>query len=481
MFSSGTQRRLATGGNALLVSGLVVAIVVLLVGFAERNALRFDLSQDGGNTLERNTLVVLEALDEQEHTVVVTAFSAQLRNDDAVQKNRQLQDLLGELDRHSTRLQTEFVDFDADRVTAERMGVRQYGTVVVQGRGDRVDFIERELFKRVRTESGSEFEFLGEALVAKAIQQVLSDEPRVVYLLEGHRELTATSTGPRGLEQWTSLLDAQGLAVRPLNLLRGSDPGGPVVPDDASAVLIVGPRAPMTPHEESALREYIGTGGALGFIADPEGTIPGFIEQLGLLFPDGIVMDTVSYFPYLDRPQLQYRRHTITDELIEAKVDTVVVNSAPVVLAGAAGVVAEPVLVTSRTGWIERGDEREPVFEPGVDGEGPVVVAAALTARAPHPLIAPGRASRVFVMGDVDALTDEQLAENPGNASFALNLVLWLAGDDDKTRLVGRRTVVRQLPLSPEQRTRVRWLVMLFMPLLSLLAGLGVWWARRGR
>jgi len=309
----------------------------------------------------------------------------------------------------------------------------------------------------------------------------LSDQARTVYFLEGHSERRAEDSGPEGLEELAVLLDAQGWVARGLNLLRDQGAAGAQVPDDADAVMIVGPSAPFTPEEEAALREYLGRGGNLGFFVDPDSYVPGFIEDLGILFPEGVVLDKVAVFPFADRPLLRYRKHLITQDVIEAETQTLVAAAAPIVLTGAPGVSADVLLLTSRTGWIERGSERPPSFTSGEDGEGPVNVVAALTVRRPHPTMGPGRTARVLISGDTNLITDELVREAPGNATFALNAVRWLVGDDERMSYVGRPTVVRRLSLSAEQLGVVRLIVMLLLPLLSLLAGIGVWMSRRGR
>ena len=129
----GLSRRLATGSNAMLVTAMVVIIVFMLVGFAEKGRVRWDLSADGGATLERDTELALQLLDAQDATVTITAFTAQARNDEAAVKDQTMRDFLRELDLRSPKLKTQLVDYDRDRITAEKLGIRQYGTVVIEG------------------------------------------------------------------------------------------------------------------------------------------------------------------------------------------------------------------------------------------------------------------------------------------------------------------------------------------------------------
>jgi ABC-type uncharacterized transport system involved in gliding motility auxiliary subunit len=474
------KRRMLTGTNALFVTLLVMGIVAAAVELSARYRYRIDLSEDAMSTLLPQTEAVLDTLDRQDITVRITAFSAQRKGQESFYKDRAVRDLLRELELASPRVETRFVDFDQDRLTAESLGVSRYGTVVVEGRGDRVDIVDRDLFRRRGKDQG--FDFLGEPIVAKALTQVVSDSARRVYFLEGHGEKRLGATGPDGFAGLSTLLQNQGWSVESLNLLRDAETGTPpTVPEEASAVVMVGPTGPLSSQEELALREFVARGGHLGVFVDPGGVVPELVRELGVTVPSGVVFDTVAIFPHEDRPVLGYRPHPITQELADANTTTMVAHAAPLDLASLEGVRADVLMTTSRRGWVERGFERPATYDQGTDGPGPVAVAVAIMAAQPHPAINRGRVARLLVMGDTDVLTDELLGEGPGNATFAVNTMRWLVGDDDRMSLVGRPSQTRRIALSTGQLAAVQWVVLGLMPLLAVLVGAIVWWTRRDR
>jgi hypothetical protein len=472
------KRRLLTGANAAIVSVFVVAIVVVAVDLAGRYRLRWDVSADGLSTLRPETEAVIEAVGRADKAVKITAFSAQQKGDEAWVKDRAVRDLLREIALRTDAIEIQFVDFDADRLTAERLGVSRYGTVVVEGPDDRVDISDRDLFRRNK-EKG--WDFVGEPVVARAVHQVLTSSRRVVYLLQGHGERTVDATGPRGLGAWIGLLENHGFEVSPLDLLRDAEGAAPAIPEDTHAVLIVGATAPLAPVEEEALVEYLGRGGRLGVFIDPGGSFPRALDLFGVRTQAGVVFDTVAVFPHEDRPVLRYGAHPVTEGLVEGNVTTMVAHAAPVDVAAAEGMVVTPLLATSRRGWIERGTERPAVYVEGEDGPGPASVVVALEATPPHPKVNAGRVTRAVVSGDTDLLTEELIGDGPGNSTFAVNVVRWLTGDDDGLWRVGRPPGVRRLALSVGQLRLVQWVVLAGLPLLAVLAGAVVWWGRRGR
>ncbi|HHO50291.1 MAG TPA: hypothetical protein ENK18_05320 [Deltaproteobacteria bacterium] len=475
----GLQRRLATGFNALFVTILVTAIVVVSIGLAGRHRWRLDLSSDAIATLSPDTRAALALLETRDVDLRITAFGAQRRDREAWIRDRTIRDLLRELEHASDRVQTRFVDFDRERLTAESFGVERYGTVVIEGRGDRVDLIEREVFRARGPKGDRELEFLGEAAISAAIRQVLSDRAHTVYLLSGHGEREIYDRGLGELKGLAQLIDDQGWTARTLDLLRdaGSDTP-PTIPEDASAVLLLGPRAPVTPIEEEVLRDYLGRGGSLGVFVDPGGVPPSLLDEVGVHTLDGTVLDVVAYFPHADRPLLSYGPHPITEELAAGNIATVVAHAAPIELEPRSGVRSAELLRTSRRGWIERGDDDPAAYTPGEDLEGPVVVGGALTVAAPHPWITSATA-RLVVVGDVDLISDELLEEAPGNATFVANSLRWLLRADERFSRVGRPARARRLALTEADLQMIQWLVMGGMPLLVLLGGGGVWAWRR--
>ena len=483
------RRRLSYGGNATLVTALVVALVVLVYGVADRHRIRWDLTEEGANALQRDTLHKLRLLDTAGEPVDVTAFTHQAGKKDSYFKNRELKDLIEELQYASQTVHAHWIDFDRERLTAEALGVRDYGTLVVQRGQQRVDLRSRDLFRNRGKGEERELVFLGEAAVNQAFAQLLSDSRRVVYALQGHGEPDPESTDPDGLASLAEALEVEHYFLEPLDLVRDrEDPlKAPTVPDDASVLLLAAPRAALTDPEHDAIMEYLGRGGALMVLTDVGQVRPRVLERLGVRVPDGYVMDQLRIFPYDDRPVPVYRSHPITEDLLDERLVTVLAHVAPLELADPmpAGVKGSALLRTGRQGWIDRGGAIErgaAVYEPALDQEGPVDMALALELAPGQGVVLPGqRPGRALVVGDGDLVRNGLLAEGPGNATFLVNAFRWLAGDDARLSVVGRPTAVRKLALTEQDTAMIRWVVLGLLPLIVAVLGAAVFAARRGR
>lgn len=481
-----TRRRLAHGSNATLMSLIVVAALVVSYLLVDRYRVRIDVSADQSSVLLEDTRNKLRLLDQDAQPVTITAFSAQEGRRDAYFKNRALQDLLDELDHASPAVTARFVDFDRERLSAEALGVTEYGTVVVQRGEQRVDLADRELFRRVGKGADQRLEFLGEAAINRAFSQLMSDTRRVVYALVGHGEPDPESREPDGLSELAKLLDQERYELKRLDLVRDRSEGGvPRVPDDAAAVVVARPRVTIPPLEEDLLLAWFARGGALLFAVEPGVTPPGLLGRFGVAVPEGKVLDKLLVFPYPDRPVPRYKSHPIVKDLSEQSLVTLVSGVAPLqpAVPPVEGIRASGLLETSRDGWIERGgplESGQARFQPEVDQKGPATMALTLEVGAESGLVR-AKMGRVVVLGDTDMLTNGLLAEGPGNASFAVNTFRWLVGDEARMSVVGRPTAVRRLALTEEDRGAIQWVALGLGPLLAVMLGAGVWASRRGR
>jgi hypothetical protein len=483
------RRRLTYGTNASLVTFFGIAILILVYAMSSQSRVRWDLTEEGRNTLSQDMIAKVSLLDTEAEEVRITAFSAQRGKEDAAFKNRAIKDLLRELGTRSEVIDWRLVDFDKDRLTAERLGVTEYGHVVVQRGADRVDIRARDLFRKQGKADARHSVFLGESVFARAFSQLHTPKRRVVYVLSGHGELDPADRGPSGLADLVDALDIERYDVEVLDLISSSaGVEAPRVPDDAAVVLIPAARTELGVHEADALLTYLSGGGGLLVSLEPGSPIPGVLGRIGVSVPSGVVMDRKVVFPFWDRPIPRVRQHETTEGLREGKLTPVLARVAPLISVDPSpdGMRTVPVLSTSRDGWVERGGVLQggsPVYEPDIDGAGPVHMALATEIRPGRGLVRSGkRPARVLTVGDSDFLSNGLLSDGPGNVTFTLDAVHWLAGADLRVASVGaRKRRVRRLAITKEQLGSLRWLSMGFLPLLVGIIGFAVRTNRRGR
>jgi hypothetical protein len=110
-------------------------------------------------------------------------------------------------------------------------------------------------------------------------------------------------------------------------------------------------------------------------------------------------------------------------------------------------------------------------------------MAVAIELRVQSGIVRAGKPpARIVVVGDVDVFTNQMIGDGPGNTTFALDIVHWLAGADRRVSSGGmRRGVVRRLALTKQQTGTLRWVSMGLLPGFTGLIGFFVLFSRRGR
>jgi len=480
---SGRQARLGALaiGSILLVAAIVVAVNYI----ASRQNARWDLTANRVFSLSEQTRKVLESLDAP---VAVKVFA---RSDDF----QRFRDRLTEYDNVSSRLSTEYIDVDQKPALANQYQIQSYGTVVFEHRG------------RTERVVGD-----GEQELTNALIKVVEGAEKKVYFVQGHGEKDPTSADQRaGYNAAKAALESDNFSVELLPLVQQGR-----VPDDATVVVIAGPKTDYLAPELDALGAYLKRGGKVLALIDPPDTadappltdLVAFLRSWGIEAGDDIVVDAsgMGQLAGIQSPVvpavLRYPSHPITDGF---RLMTVypLARSVSAVPGGVDGHVAQSFLETGSQSWAE--SDLKTIFTTGElmepddqDRTGPISIGAAVSAPAadapdaapdaePPPEgaatgddTAPTREpeTRVAAIGDSDFAANSMLGAQ-GNRDLFLNTVNWLAQQENLIAIRPREPDDRRITLTADQQTLLFWLSIVVIPGLLLVAGVHTWWRRR--
>jgi ABC-type uncharacterized transport system involved in gliding motility auxiliary subunit len=385
---------------------------------------RLDLTPEKRFTLSEHAHRVLEGLDRDVHII---AF---LRSDDA--RNSEIEDLLTRMRNISPHVQYSVVDVNRNPAVAREYGVDSYGSLVVESDGRRKDFANPR-----------------EDVLVEAILQVTRPTRKVVYFLSGHGEQDIGSNDRRrGYSSARTALQREFYDVQPLNLL---GEGG--VPDDATVVVIAGPRKDLLTSELVKLGEYVQRGGGLLLMIDPQ-TAPSlvaFLDRYGIKVGDDVVVDPENRLfagDYLTMivPGLS-TQHPVSAGL---KSPPLFSQARSVRFAGTQNPNIRGIdfLLTAKSAWQTTDTE---VLRTGVAsfveqrdqlGPVPVGVSVLVNNRPENGAASPGSpgVTRMIVLGDSD-FANNFFIEYLGDKDLLVNAVNWVAGQEE---LVGSRPQLRQ-------------------------------------
>ncbi len=457
-------------GSTVLSSLFFLGILVFVALIVEMHPWRVDLTETGRHSLSAQTLNILRSLDEP---IEIKAFFQTATPEEA-----QARDLLETYRYHSDRISYRFIDPDRRPEMARRHEIRNYGSLVVEG------------FGRSRAASHAD-----EQSITNALFKLSRDEEKKVYFLAGHGERSAEMGDKEGFFAARSALERENYRVEDLLLMQKR-----AVPHDASLVVIAGPGKSLFPEEIERLGTYVKGGGRLMVLLDPfhDGGLTEFLLSYGIeLREDVIVDESVGLFggSALMPVVLTYGAHPITDNFAfatffpEAR-SVGILDDLP------HGVHVLPLAMTSQDAWGETDMEmlQEGVvsYDPQTDHAGPlnIVVLAEVHATgrgdgaddSHSPDAEPSNGEplmgRVLVAGDGDFASDAYFSLS-GNGDLFLNMVNFLAGEEDLITIERRETQGQPLLLTDAQFQVIVWTVLVFVPLLVLLAGLVMYRVRR--
>jgi ABC-type uncharacterized transport system involved in gliding motility auxiliary subunit len=463
-------RRALFGNYMLLIyTALALAGVLTVINLVifDHNV-RFDLTPTKRFTLSDFDRHVLAGVT---NDVKVMCF---IRTEDPVYL--ELEDILFRVATFNPRVSYQIIDVNRAPGLARQYGVSSYGEVVVESQGRRRDF------DNARPEG-----------LIPAILQVTHNQNKVLYFSAGHGERDLfDSDRSLGYSQLRYLLLQDNYQIKDLALL-----GGAEVPDDASIVLIVGPRKDFSPDELQGLRKYLTNSGKLIVMLDPYNapTLVVFLKQYGIEFLDQVLVDpayrlTAGEIVTTQIP-LRAEDNSISRSLLAPAVFSM---ARGIAVAGQEGSAATDglriqrnsiFLRSSHESWAS-GDSKAVTtgiteFKNGRDIKGPIAEGVEVDlsqASNQHKAIA--QMTRIVALADSDFCSN-QFIEMLGNRDLVLNAVNEVAGDQT---LIASRERVNQSAgaafyVSDQQAKRAFMLGTVAEPAALFMIGLAVFIRRR--
>jgi ABC-type uncharacterized transport system involved in gliding motility auxiliary subunit len=456
------------GAGAGIMIVLALGIVVFANALSMRHSTRWDLTENRRNTLSPQTIQLLRTL---KTPVQAIAF---FRSD--TPGKRTAEDLLNQYTSHSGGNFTwRLEDTDKAPGLAREYGVETYGTVVLKSAGEPPK-IEKVL--------DAEEEKLTNALV-----KITRSGKRIVYVLKGHGEREVGNSDRGGFSQAKEQMEKANYEVKEVVLAREGK-----IADDASLVIVPGPRTDLFPQELDALDAYIARGGKVFFMATPfqaEGLVR-YLQKYGIALDDDVVIELNPVGQLFGVGPLvpiinQYESHAITKDLAGVMTLFPLTRSVEASKTPPKGVTLTPLARTSTQSW---GETDKSVFQRGEakpdpgekTGPLPVAIVATIEAQGPPPKSdgkpdasddkKPAK-SRIVVVGTAD-FASNQFLNAQGNRDFFLNVVSWLAEQEDLISIRARDTRQNPIILTSAQSNLVLWLPLFVLPGAVLLCGIAI-------
>jgi ABC-type uncharacterized transport system involved in gliding motility auxiliary subunit len=451
------------GGNTVLLAIVVIGILAAINVLGARRHERWDLTSNKQFSLSDATAKLLGDLQKP---IQVTAFFS---FDDT--RRGEFGDLLREYQvRANGMLEYEFVDPVEQPARAQQAGIREFGTTVL--------FMD----DRRQQITGTR-----ESDLTTGILRLIQPKAKTAYFTVGHNERRLDGFDVDGYGNIKASMESDNFVVEPLNLLAAN-----AVPEDASVVVIAGPRQKFGESEVQALNEYLDKAGKLMVLVDPKidtGLAPVF-ARWNIEVGQNYVVDTdrnAFYRSPFNPVAARFPVHKITEQIPAVLFPSTVAITTP--RDSGRGVIINPLGQSTDRSWVEADEAalRDPQlirFDEGADTRGPLNVAVAIEVTQEQAPPAGSDAptppkTRVVIFGTSRLVTNEVFQVPVGNRDYFMNAANWLAEAEELIAIRPKPPDDRKMFLTGAQQNIVLYSTTLFLPLIVLGIGATVWWSRR--
>jgi ABC-type uncharacterized transport system involved in gliding motility auxiliary subunit len=473
-----SHRRARYGTLAATSTFVVLGILVAINLIGQRQNRRWDLTAAQQYSLSDQSRNVLAKLDAP---MQVSVFAEESRFPE-------FRDRLREYEYASSQLTTEYVDPDRRPAAAQQAGVQQYGTILVSYKG-----------RSERTTMNTEQD------ITNTIIKVITGQQKKVLFTQGHDERDPTSGDREGYSAVAEKLKLENYTVERFVLAQQG-----AVPEDASAVVVAGPRTDFLAPEIEALEKYLGQAGKLLLLLDPPegaGAAPlpnlvGLARKWGIEVGNDIVVDVSGMGRLFGASEAMpvvasYPSHSITDRFDVMTLFPLTRSVSPV-SGGTDGRVGQSFIETGAASWSETDLEALFASQPAEadettgDKKGPISIAVAVTGsgaaesasteaaaeKTGADPTAPKPQARVIVVGDSDFPANSYLGFQ-GNGDLFMNTIGWLTQQENLIAIRPRDAADRRLSLTATQTYIVSLLALVVVPGVVFGTGVYSWWRRR--
>jgi len=467
------SRRQTRYGTLAGVSVLVVLGILIAINYiGSRQNKRWDLTANKQFSLSDQTKGIVAKLDAPMQMIVFA-------QEPEFQRYR---DKLNEYQYASKQVTTEYVDPDKKPTIAKQNQIQQYGTIVISYKGRT---------ERVTTDNEQD--------VTNAIIKVVSGQQKKIYFTQGHGERDKDGSERDGYNAIAAALGRENYTLEKLVLAQQG-----AVPDDASVVVVAGPKIDFFPNEIDALKKYLDKQGKLLLMIDPPDkpdsppvtNLIALAHDWGVDLGNDIVVDVSGMGRLIGTDAsvpvvASYPSHAVTKNgSFNFLTAYPMARSATPVSGGVNGHTAQAFLETGPRSWAETDTKAllttgQVKFDENKDKKGPVTIGSAVSAAAaapptakPEDASAPKPETRVAVVGDSDFAANGGLGIQ-GNRDLFMNTVGWLSQQENLISIRPKDADDRRVTLTATQQANLNWLSLLVIPGFIFATGVYTWWRRR--
>ena len=483
-------RRVRIGFSVLAQVVLVLFLVAMVNGIAFKHYTRWDFSRDQKYALSDKTKRFLNTLKSKMRITIFFPPSTPITTD--------VQNLLTEY-QYAGKGKIDIEHIDPERNLSRAKELFDKYKVVTDEPLLIVDYEGRN--KTVKAsemadidQSGMAFgegprvtAFKGEQAITSAMIDLVEGKKKALGYVLGHKE-PPLSEGS-AISVLKTFIENENIQFKELNLLDLD-----AIPEDVKTVMIIGPQYDFSDREMKLLRTFWDKKGRILLLLDPAAKTPkldGFVNELGVRVND----DRLMVFLRTGIQELALTRDVQARFLGDSPITKRLADVRALFLGGTSSLTLEPDRVRATNVRLEpliqaeKGYFAEPDYntdnqaklqaDAKQNSDKPLTIGAAIEKGGSADERVQVNSSRLVVVSNATFVQDNAITQDQQGLDFISGSVNWLLSREQLIGIAPKVSKPLTFSLNGDALARLRWIVLVFMPLIPAVIGTVVWWQRR--
>src|SRR5437016_504748 len=482
--------RVRIGLNVLVQIVLILFLAAMVNSFAFKHYARWDFSRDQKYALSDKTKRFLDTLKGKMRITVFLSVNTPITAD--------VQNLLTEY-QYAGKGKIDVEHIDPERNLSRAKELFDKYKVVTDESLLILDYAGRN--KTVKAsemadidQSGIAFgegprvtTFKGEQAITSAMIDLVEGKKKILGYVTGHKEPPLSDNGP--ISVLKTFIENENIKSQELNLLDLD-----AIPAELNAIAIIGPQYDFSDREMKLLRDFWDKQGRILLLLDPAAKTPklrGFVNELGVRAND----DRLMVFLRTGIQELALTRDVQAHFLGDSPITKRLADVRALFLGGtssltleqdrvrAANVRVEP-LIQAEKGYFAEADyntddQAKLQADAKQNSNAALTIGAAVEKGGSADQRVQVNSSRLVVVSNATFVQDNAITQDQQGLDFISGSVNWLLSREQLIGIAPKVSKPLTFSLDQDALARLRWIILVFMPLIPAVIGTVVWWQRR--
>src|SRR5213596_2871059 len=329
--------------------------------------------------------------------------------------------------------------------------------------------------------------FKGEQAITSAMMDLVQGKKNTLGYVLGHKEppLSENST----ISVLKTFIENENIKFQELNLFDVE-----TVPAELKTIVIIGPQYDFSDREMKLLRDFWDKQGRILLLLDPAAKTPnlrGFVNELGVKPND----DRLMVFLRTGIQELALTRDVQARFLGDSPITKRLADVRTLFLGGTASLTLEPdrvrtsnirvePLIQAEKGYFAEkdyntDDQVKLQADAKQSSNVPLTIGASVEKGGSADQRVQVNSSRLVVVSNAAFVQDNAITQDQQGLDFISGSVNWLLSREQLIGIAPKVSKHITFSLNDEALRRLRWIVLVFIPLVPAVVGTMVWWQRR--